>query len=41
MTPQRPSRDDRDRRDDATPLEVARYFGKSALAEFLAGRGAA
>lgn len=32
---------DRDRRYDATPLEVARYFGKSAMAEFLAGRGTA
>lgn len=32
---------DRDRRYDATPLAVARYFGRSAMAEFLAGRGAA
>jgi RNA polymerase sigma factor (sigma-70 family) len=32
---------DRDHRYDATPLAVARYFGKSAMAEFLAGRGAA
>ncbi|MFI5375427.1 MAG: ankyrin repeat domain-containing protein [Candidatus Rokuibacteriota bacterium] len=29
---------DRDRRYDATPLAVARHFGRVALAEFLAGR---
>lgn len=32
---------DRDRRYDATPLAVTRHFGRVAMAESLAGRGAA